>query len=98
MNAKGPDFSHWNGRVKWIRTKAMGADFAFGKCTDGINFYDPEYLANYAGALEQGTGATRERAPEQPGGRYDTGSIARHARDRAAADTGHAPGRGPGGP
>lgn len=54
MNTYGPDYSHWDGPVAWTKPKIMGAGFAFAKCTDGVNFFDSQYLANYAGALEQG--------------------------------------------
>jgi lysozyme len=47
---KGIDVSHWQGNVDWVRTKAAGAVFAFLKMTDGVAYFDDQFIRNYDGA------------------------------------------------
>jgi lysozyme len=46
----GIDISHWNGAIQWGKVKADGIKFAYAKATQGLDFKDPKYAANKAGA------------------------------------------------
>jgi lysozyme len=50
----GIDVSHWQGNMDWARTKAAGAVFAFLKITDGVSYFDDQFIRNYDGAGEVG--------------------------------------------
>ena len=43
----GNDFSHWQGIVNWVKTKAAGAKFAYIKASDG-RYVDAKFAVNSA--------------------------------------------------
>jgi GH25 family lysozyme M1 (1,4-beta-N-acetylmuramidase) len=44
------DVSHWQGAVDWPQVFDSGILHAFLKCTQGLGYADPTYLANRGGA------------------------------------------------
>jgi lysozyme len=53
MRTFGVDVSHWEGVVDW-HAAAAGIGFAYYKCTDGINFVDPQFSNNKQGCNSVG--------------------------------------------
>ncbi len=66
----GFDVSHWEGAIDWATVKAKGAKFAYIKATEGTNYRDPSFGANYLGAYEEGIirGAFHYARPDVSGG------------------------------
>jgi len=54
MNKLGCDVSFWQGNMNWQAAKQAGIEFAFIKCTDGINGIDPQFKVNWQGAKAAG--------------------------------------------
>lgn len=50
----GIDVSHWQGTVDWQRVAGHGISFAFIKATEGGDYTDPAFAANWAGAAPAG--------------------------------------------
>jgi GH25 family lysozyme M1 (1,4-beta-N-acetylmuramidase) len=50
----GIDVSHWQNTIDWSRVAASGVRFAFLKATDDVDYTDPTFLANRAGARANG--------------------------------------------
>ena len=50
----GIDVSHWQGTVDWKAVAADGVEFAFIKATEGGDYVDPRFAANWAGAQRAG--------------------------------------------
>lgn len=50
----GIDVSHWQGTVDWTRVAGSGVAFAFIKATEGGDYTDPAFAANWAGAARAG--------------------------------------------
>lgn len=50
----GIDVSHWQGTVDWNTVSAEGIEFAFIKATEGGDYTDPRFAANWAGARRAG--------------------------------------------
>ncbi|MEH1012410.1 GH25 family lysozyme [Micromonospora sp. CPCC 206060] len=46
----GIDISNHQGTVDWTAIAAAGTDFAYAKATEGLNYTDPYYAGNLAGA------------------------------------------------
>lgn len=46
----GIDVSHWQGAIDWDAVAAAGVEFAFIKATEGGDYTDPRFAANWAGA------------------------------------------------
>jgi lysozyme len=46
----GIDVSHHDGDIQWAQVKAAGISFAFIKATEGADFVDPDFQANWQGA------------------------------------------------
>lgn len=51
---QGIDVSHWQGSINWGSVKAAGIDFAYMKATEGTNFKDDRFNANYTGSYNAG--------------------------------------------
>ncbi|MFD5892807.1 MULTISPECIES: lysozyme [unclassified Streptomyces] len=51
---QGIDVSHWQGAINWTSVKAAGIDFAYMKATEGTNFKDARFSANYTGSYNAG--------------------------------------------
>lgn len=51
---KGVDVSEHNGTVNWSKFKASGQAFAIARVSDGINYPDTQFAANWAGIKAQG--------------------------------------------
>lgn len=51
---KGIDVSEHNGHVDWAKVKSSGQVFAFARVSDGLNFADSEFAANWAGIKSVG--------------------------------------------
>lgn len=50
VKVRGIDVSHHNGTINWAdKRRTQGISFGMAKCTQGIAFYDPQYLANREG-------------------------------------------------
>lgn len=47
---RGIDISHHQGAIDWAAVAADGVDFAYIKATEGGDFRDPRFVANWAGA------------------------------------------------
>ena len=43
----GIDVSYYQGTINWTETKASGIDFAFARVSDGTDFIDPQFAANW---------------------------------------------------
>lgn len=50
----GIDVSHWQGAIDWPRVADDGVAFAFIKATEGGDYVDPAFAANWAGAAQAG--------------------------------------------
>ena len=50
----GIDVSHWQGRVDWERVADDEIAFAFIKATEGGDYVDPRFVANWDGAARAG--------------------------------------------
>jgi GH25 family lysozyme M1 (1,4-beta-N-acetylmuramidase) len=50
----GIDVSHWQGDIDWSRVAEAGKEFAFLKATDDIDYVDPTFVSNRAGARANG--------------------------------------------
>jgi GH25 family lysozyme M1 (1,4-beta-N-acetylmuramidase) len=50
----GIDVSHWQGRVNWTKVARAGKRFVFLKATDDVDFRDPTFVTNRAGARSNG--------------------------------------------
>jgi lysozyme len=50
----GIDVSHWQGTIDWNAVAADGVEFAFIKATEGGDYTDPRFAANWAGAQRAG--------------------------------------------
>ena len=50
----GIDVSHWQGTIDWSAVAADGVEFAFVKATEGGDYTDPRFAANWAGARQAG--------------------------------------------
>ena len=66
---QGIDVSHHQGRIDWRRLPAQGVDFAYIKATEGGDFVDPDFAANWAAARAAGVrrGAYHFYNPCRPG-------------------------------
>lgn len=68
MTLIGPDFSNWQGNaVNWDAVVAQGADFAFCKASEGVNYADPTLPRNWVEAKRVGLlrGAYHFARPDQ---------------------------------
>lgn len=58
LPAEGPpagiDVSHWQGTIDWNAVAANGVEFAFIKATEGGDYVDPRFAANWDGARQAG--------------------------------------------
>ncbi len=45
---KGIDVSHYNGSVDWQKVKAAGYSFGIAKASEGMDFTDPMFTANWS--------------------------------------------------
>ena len=52
--AQGIDVSHYSGDIDWTTVQGTGVDFAFAKATEGTDFTDPQFAANWAGMQDAG--------------------------------------------
>jgi GH25 family lysozyme M1 (1,4-beta-N-acetylmuramidase) len=50
----GIDVSHWQGQIDWPKVAASGQRFVIAKATEGVNYIDPTYATNRAGAMAAG--------------------------------------------
>jgi len=50
----GIDVSHWQGRIDWARVADDGIAFAYIKATEGGDYVDPQFVANWDGAARAG--------------------------------------------
>ena len=50
----GIDVSHWQGEIGWDAVADGGVEFAFIKATEGGDYTDPRFTANWAGARRAG--------------------------------------------
>jgi GH25 family lysozyme M1 (1,4-beta-N-acetylmuramidase) len=50
----GIDVSHWQGRPDWARLREAGVEYAFIKASEGGDFVDEEFAANFRRANENG--------------------------------------------
>ena len=66
----GLDVSSWQGSVNWSSVKANGARFAYVKATEGTNYRNSEFGAQYTGARSVGLlrGAYHFGRPDASGG------------------------------
>ncbi len=51
---KGFDVSHYQGTVNWSSAYSKGARFAYMKATEGTDFRDPQFNANYTNSYNAG--------------------------------------------
>lgn len=51
---QGIDVSNWQGSINWTSVKASGTDFAYMKATEGTNFKDARFNANYTNSYNAG--------------------------------------------
>jgi len=51
---KGIDVSEHNGHIDWAKVKSSGQVFAFARVSDGLNYKDSEFAANWAGIKAAG--------------------------------------------
>jgi GH25 family lysozyme M1 (1,4-beta-N-acetylmuramidase) len=54
VTTPGIDVSHWQGEIDWTRVAEAGKAFAFLKATDDVDYMDPTFAANRAGARANG--------------------------------------------
>lgn len=69
MGPLGLDLSHWSGEVDFQVSVEAGIKFVFIKCTDGVDFHDPNYFyyLDNAGAVSLPRGSYHYyRADEDP--------------------------------
>jgi len=66
----GLDVSSWQGSVNWSSVRANGARFAYVKATEGTNYLNSEFGAQYTGASSVGLlrGAYHFGRPDASGG------------------------------
>jgi GH25 family lysozyme M1 (1,4-beta-N-acetylmuramidase) len=50
----GIDVSHWQGTIDWSKVAGAGKRFVFLKATDDVNYVDPTFAPNRAGARAAG--------------------------------------------
>jgi GH25 family lysozyme M1 (1,4-beta-N-acetylmuramidase) len=50
----GLDVSHWQGTVNWAKVARAGKRFVFLKATDDVDYRDPTFVTNRAGARTNG--------------------------------------------
>jgi GH25 family lysozyme M1 (1,4-beta-N-acetylmuramidase) len=69
-NLAGIDVSHYQGTINWASVAAGGARFAYLKATESTTFVDPQFSANFAGALKAGVirGAYHFALPDRSSG------------------------------
>jgi GH25 family lysozyme M1 (1,4-beta-N-acetylmuramidase) len=53
----GIDISHWQGSINWTSVRGAGIEFAWMKATEGTDYTDPSFDANYPAA--HGAGVIR---------------------------------------
>jgi lysozyme len=53
-SVRGIDVSHYDGVIDWRAVKAAGTSFAFVKSTEGGDYVDADFLANWRGAAAAG--------------------------------------------
>lgn len=51
---KGVDVSKWQATIDWTKVKGAGYDFAFIRASDGLNYPDGMFQANWQGAKAAG--------------------------------------------
>lgn len=51
---EGIDVSRWQETIDWQKVKASGKEFAFIRVSDGLNYPDARFAANWAGAKDAG--------------------------------------------
>ncbi|MCX5457312.1 lysozyme [Streptomyces sp. FT1] len=51
---QGIDVSHWQGSINWSSVKSAGMSFAYIKATEGTNYKDDRFSANYTNAYNAG--------------------------------------------
>ena len=51
---QGVDVSKWQASIDWKQVKAQGYEFAFVRASDGLNYPDGQFDANWKGAKAQG--------------------------------------------
>lgn len=85
---EGIDISHWQGTIDWTKVAAAGKKFAYMKASEDIDYVDPTYPTNRAGARAQGmyVGAYHFAQPSTELG--DAAAEADHFIDTAAPVTG----------
>lgn len=54
MADKWVDVSHWNGTIDWVKVRASGITHSYIKASESINFTDPAFKTNWAGAKAAG--------------------------------------------
>lgn len=66
----GVDVSHYQGSINWKSVRNAGVEFAFIKATEGTNYQDPTFDANYPAAFRAGVvrGAYHFARPDASGG------------------------------
>ncbi|MDI5966826.1 lysozyme [Streptantibioticus silvisoli] len=50
----GMDVSHYQGAINWSSAYSNGARFVYMKATEGTDFQDPDFSANYTGSYNAG--------------------------------------------
>jgi GH25 family lysozyme M1 (1,4-beta-N-acetylmuramidase) len=67
---EGVDVSHWQNTISWSKVAAAGKSFAIIKATESIDYVDPLYATNRAGAQAAGmwTGAYHFARPSASAG------------------------------
>lgn len=71
---QGIDVSHHQGQIDWARLRGQGVDFAYIKATEGGDFRDPRFAANWAAARSAGI----------PRGAYHFFTLCRRGAEQAA--------------
>jgi len=51
---KGVDVSKWQASIDWTQVKSQGYEFAFIRASDGLNYPDGQFKANWQGAKAAG--------------------------------------------
>ncbi len=51
---RGVDVSYYQGNIDWNAFAEQGISFAFVKATEGVDYIDPNFYQNWAGAREAG--------------------------------------------
>jgi GH25 family lysozyme M1 (1,4-beta-N-acetylmuramidase) len=85
---EGIDVSHWQGTIDWAAVAASGKEFAFLKASEDVDYADPTYATNRAGAKANGllAGAYHFARPDAAAG--DAVAEADHFIDTAAPVSG----------